>query len=238
VPDKSDADVIVKLFDYSLRTKVWYNCLSTSLEEAQKIVKADERRKAPDLILQRLINEHQGEACQIRVERASPECAILIYPYIPGTHTPQQVDAWQQMLSMLKLLGTVHQAGYLHGDILPQNLLFAPTSDALSTIIDWDMAGLEHETPEYLDGYNRVNFDKIRHPAAEKGNVMKRAHDCYSMAQLIDLWFETGSVGSFADKLRKAESLDATLLATAPAEAALKANQPTATVIHRPLLPD
>ena len=224
VLDNRETDVCIKLFDYSQRTKVWYNDLtSSSLEKSQKIVELAQRRRAPDATLQEIINQHQGAACQLRVVRASAECAILVYNYVPGTHRPRLEDSWQQMLAILRLLSKVHEAGYLHGDILPQNLVFALILDHLSTIIDWDMAQLATANSLYLVGYNHKSFSNIRHADARENQVMQQAHDCHSMGQLVDLWFEAEE---FAATLRGADALTASILAAAPKVARLRA-QPT-----------
>eukprot|EP00045_Choanoeca_perplexa_P013521 m.153895 g.153895 ORF g.153895 m.153895 type:complete len:747 (+) comp16376_c2_seq12:89-2329(+) len=209
--------LLIKLFDYSHRAEgVWYNCRPIApVEESQ-------RRRPPNAVLLDLINTHQGEEYLVEVKRASKECAIMIYGFIPGIHSPQ---SWDQMRSVLSLLSKAHENGIVHGDILPQNLIFGPS---LSTIIDWDLWRYEHRKPAYIKGFNIHPFEAIRHPASGEERPMKRAHDCYSMAQLIQLWFEEEAFvaddGNWLDNLKTAEYLSSNLLARAPAHARLKSN--------------
>lgn len=200
-------DVCIKHFDYYHRTaNAWYDSVSTQAV----VVRPDQRRQPPDDKLLAVLNAHDKLPFQMRTVRAGPDCAIFVYPYIDGGHQPK---SWSQMYSVLELMVNVHKAGYVHGDILPQNLVFATHSQQRSLVIDWDMARLEvtdmggTSPPRYVHGYNVVDFVDVRHPDAKPDQLMLRTHDCYSLAKLIALWFDCVDKASSLELLQTAKSL-------------------------------
>eukprot|EP00045_Choanoeca_perplexa_P004393 m.37854 g.37854 ORF g.37854 m.37854 type:complete len:780 (+) comp12549_c0_seq5:160-2499(+) len=167
----------VKTYDYYYRSAPW--TLSTKL--GLQVVQKSERRRAPDSALRAKLEKWYGLA---DVARGGDSCAVLITPWFVGYHVPR---SWEQALCLLEQLQAVHHLGYVHGDILQQNLVFATLSD-LAWIIDWDMARLECESPKYVSGFNHHNFDE-RHCWAKAEEPMMQKHDCYSLAFLLQSWF-------------------------------------------------
>jgi hypothetical protein len=199
---------VVKTFDYFYRSDSWLLHVDPKLK---KFIQHDQRRRAPSEALCRLLLEHFGLAA---VERGGDNCAIFITPWFEGKHVPK---SWKQMVCVLELLLGAHSLGYAHGDMLPQNMVFATASDS-AWVIDWDMARLETDdpAPTYVKGYNS-SFEE-RHSCATAGGTIKRQHDCFSLAALINRWFEGGDMfASFAASLSKAAYLDADLLRAAQA---------------------
>ena len=57
---------------------------------------------------------------------------VLEYDFIQGDQRQVTKASW---MSLLRRIATVHKNGYVHGDILPRNMLF---SDDEGYIIDFD----------------------------------------------------------------------------------------------------
>lgn len=204
VGDVVSSHVGVKRFDYYHRSDdSWYNSLS------EGVVPHEQRRQPPDDTLLRILNAHDKSLpFPMRRLHGGPNCAILVYPFVEGKHHPRD---WGQMRDILDLMAKVHAAGYVHADVLPQNLVFATHPKQRSHPIDWDMARLEvpsrGDPPRYVQGYNAKDFEWIRHPDAREGQPMLRKHDCYSLAALIKLWFVPSSK-SRAEDLEALSSAD------------------------------
>ena len=100
----------------------------------------------------------------------------------------------------MKALQCIHNAGYVHGDIRKENLIF-DTSGQKAWIIDFDMARKENEP--YVSIYN----DKVegRHPDAEKGEMMKKEHDRYALHCVMKREASYREVGYIVDDLIKTD---------------------------------
>lgn len=175
----------VKVFDYYHSSpQAWYSDLQVPK------VDQENRRQAPDETLLAVLNSCLPMPWDMQVVRGGPDCAILIYPFLPGDHTPK---SWRQMLEVLEQMKAVHVAGYAHGDILAQNIVFGELPNEPSAVIDLDLARRvdgQGDAPLYVLGYNRDRHSLFRHPQAQAGLPMSRNHDCYSLARLIDAWFQ------------------------------------------------
>jgi hypothetical protein len=196
---------VVKTFDYYYRADSW----TLPQGKVLTMVPHEQRRRAPDAALGRLLVDQFGLAV---VERGGDNCAIFITPWFEGKHVPK---SWRQIVRVLELLLSAHSLGYAHGDMLSQNIVFATTSDS-AWIIDWDMARSVHDSPApvYVKSYN----DTIggRHPSAKADQVIKRRHDCYSLGDMVQCWFEGDrELDSFVQALQDATYLTEQLLATA-----------------------
>jgi len=77
-------------------------------------------------------------------------------------------------------LDRLHKEDIVHGDIRRPNLLFPKDGDA--KIIDFDLAAEEGEL--YVRGYNHKGIGE-RHPDAQQGSVMKKIHDRFAMAVVL-----------------------------------------------------
>ena len=70
-------------------------------------------------------------------------------------------------------LGTLHELGYVHGDIRSENLVFSQ-ENGKAWIIDFDLAG--KEGTYYPVNYNHLRINK-RHSTAKAGFPRKKEHD-------------------------------------------------------------
>ena len=85
--------------------------------------------------------------------------AVISYPYVKGDHIPSSAA---QFLPIIEILFSLHQLGFVHGDIRLANMLFAERVSE-SRIIDWDYGGKEGEA-FYPPGYACALVDGPRHP--------------------------------------------------------------------------
>lgn len=101
----------------------------------------------------------------------------LKYQYLEGDHTPR---ALKQFVGVIEALHKVHEAGYVHGDIRCENMIFSKKSNA-SYLIDFDLARPEKDG-FYPDGYNHFS---IRDADACASQPMKKKHDRFSLWKIM-----------------------------------------------------
>ena len=131
-----------------------------------------------------LPNLHVMEYAGLKVSesRLSADGRYLVvkYPYIEGNHNPQSL---QQFRGVLDILQKIHERGYVHGDIRPPNIIFAP--DGLkSYLIDFDLA---RKDGFYPPGY--YFSDTVRHEDARAGLEMEKVHDLHALRVIIQHFF-------------------------------------------------
>ena len=98
---------------------------------------------------------------------------ILKYPYIPGDHTPDNV---QHFKGAVESLEKIHKNGYIHGDIRIENVIFM--EDSNSCLIDFDLARRDDDDNPcyYPKNYNDIS---VRHPETSGNSRMLKEHDIY-----------------------------------------------------------
>jgi hypothetical protein len=150
---------------------------------------SSERRAPPDELLAALRGAKTAATTHYKLwqvdEETKAHIAVLRYPYVVGSHRPQHREHW---LQILKLVDAMHKAGFVHGDILPRNMVFPNTADAPAALIDFDMAR-KVDDGFYVQGYNHSAFESVRHENARAGKPMKREHDVHSLAVLSKRYF-------------------------------------------------
>ena len=82
----------------------------------------------------------------------------------------------------------MHQEGYCHGDLLLRNLLF----NNKSRLLDFDLSGVA-DKKRYPSGYNTEVSDGDRHPDAVPNELVKIAHDRYTIASIMSMFTVDGS---------------------------------------------
>ncbi|CAJ1938780.1 unnamed protein product [Cylindrotheca closterium] len=80
----------------------------------------------------------------------------------------------------------MHTAGYVHGDLLPRNVLFGKKNSGF--LIDFDL--LRKENKPYVRGFNFADFEDFRHPDAKPCKQMKKIHDVHSLYQISHYFFD------------------------------------------------
>ena len=84
---------------------------------------------------------------------------LLQYDFIKGRHRPVNI---QQFASIVQDLHILHVAGYVHGDLRKENLLF---SDNKALMIDFDLAGKVNT--HYPETYNHIDIEERHQDDAE-----------------------------------------------------------------------
>jgi hypothetical protein len=117
-----------------------------------------------------------------KVQKLLPDTHLLVYNEIHGVHVPVSPRQWMRLLEIVE---AVHELGYVHGDLLPRNMLFAPREPE-AWLIDFDLSRPEGQP--YVLGYN-TNFEE-RHREARPGQPMMKVHDVHSLACLTKQFFD------------------------------------------------
>ena len=169
-----DGKKVYKEFCYYLRQEDDFNTIRSVIQPV------DQRRVPPKDILEGLGRPYSDWVCQTY---AGGWFEVLEYTFICGDGHPSTKAAW---ISLLRRISTLHNYGYVHGDILPRNLIF---SGSEGYIIDFDLMRKEGEP--YVLGYNHSDFDKYRHTDAKAQQEMKKTHDIHALAMVGIEYFGT-----------------------------------------------
>eukprot|EP00977_Amphora_coffeiformis_P012999 scaffold3337_cov169-Amphora_coffeaeformis.AAC.9 len=167
-----DEKRVYKEFCYYLRQKDDFNTIAIQIE------KQDQRKPPPKTLLQLLGKPYSDWICR---EYAGGWFVVLEYDYIPGDHQQVTKASW---MSLLRRIATLHNNGYVHGDILPRNMLFSGNE---GYIIDFDL--MRQEGQQYVLGYNYVDFEKYRHTDAQAQKQMKKTHDVHALTIIAVEYF-------------------------------------------------
>ena len=94
-------------------------------------------------------------------------------------------------MPIIEILFSLHQLGFVHGDIRLANMLFAERVSE-SRIIDWDYGGKEGEA-FYPPGYACALVDGPRHPEIIKSVAsgtlqVKKIHDLFALSSVMRLF--------------------------------------------------
>jgi serine/threonine protein kinase len=168
-----------------------------------QIDKKDQQKPPPKELLKLLGEPYSNWVCK---EYAGGWIVVLEYDFILGGHGKVTMAAWK---SLLRLIKTLHDNDYVHGDILPRNMLFFKEE---GYIIDFDL--MKKEGEPYVKGYNYDEFVKYRHPdTMSKKLVMEKKHDIHALVAIGTEYFGD-KIDS--DKLRKTSSIDGLIEFFAP----------------------
>jgi serine/threonine protein kinase len=117
---------------------------------------------------------------------------ILEVPYYEGRHFAESPS---ELLSVVKWLIELHEAGYVHGDIRPFNVIFHQEK---SCLIDLDLGGKLADGPIYPVGYV-WNVDDIQR-LGRAGEPITKRDDWYALLMVIFHRHAFSPVGTgFAD---------------------------------------
>jgi serine/threonine protein kinase len=162
-----DEKRVYKEFCYYLRQKDGFNNIPIAIK------KQDQRLPPPMKLLKRLGKPYSDWVCE---EYAGGWFVVLEYDFIQGDQRQVTKTSW---MSLLSRVATLHNSGYVHGDILPRNMLFSADE---GYIIDFDL--MREEGQPYVLGYNHMDFEKYRHPDAQARNTMKKIHDVHALIKI------------------------------------------------------
>ena len=162
---------VYKEFCYYLRERDIFNQTETIIQ------KADQRWPPNRKLLDALGEPYSSW----KIEDGPCGIKILVYDYIEGTSWPTSRLAWIQVLKQVE---KIHSQGYVHGDLLPRNLIF---NDDAGYVIDFDL--MRKEGGLYVAGYNHSAFGAYRHKDAHAGNKMQKEHDLCALMQMSKKYF-------------------------------------------------
>ena len=162
-----DESWVYKEFCYYLRQQDGFNTIPIAIE------KQDQRKPPPEELLRKLGKPYSDWVCE---KYAGGWFEVLEYDFIQGDQRQVTKASW---MSLLKRIAILHDNGYVHGDILPRNMLFSGNE---GYIIDFDLMRQEYQL--YVLGYNHMDFAKYRHPEALAQKKMEKKHDVHALAMI------------------------------------------------------
>jgi serine/threonine protein kinase len=152
-----------------------------------KIHRKDQRKPPPIDLLVKLGPAYSSWETKVY---AGGRIKILEYDFIESDGLPPSKEAW---IMVLKQIEVVHSLGYVHGDLLPRNLIFSGES---GYVIDFDLMRKEDvKDVEYVSGYNS-DFPPYRHPHTRAGEKMKKEHDVWALARMTASFFGIEAAGN------------------------------------------
>jgi hypothetical protein len=104
---------------------------------------------------------------------------IIATPYRPGQHFATSPKAFVPIIDQLQSL---HEKGFVHGDIRAFNTVFGNESNEKGCLIDFDFGGRKGERC-YPKGYRQFLGDGSR--IGEGGEVILEWHDWFALGRLI-----------------------------------------------------
>ena len=153
---------------------------SDFLSPSNYIRKVHQRQPPPPELLQQL-----GEPYSTTwiVTRGPMGTSVLCYDWMEGSHNNPTIHGWRMILQQVNIM---HQLDYVHGDLLPRNVIFNNNNQGF--VIDFDLTRKQGE--RYVEGFNYNDFQDFRHMEAQGGYPMLQEHDVYSLCQMSQLFFD------------------------------------------------
>ena len=139
----------------------------------------DRRRPPPKELLEALGTPYKDW----EIHKGPCGISVLCYDFISGTSNKPSVKGWLKVLDQIQ---RIHSFGFVHGDLLPRNIIFGDDDDGY--VIDFDLSREEGQL--YVKGFNHDDFKTFRHPNARERTPMKKEHDLHSLRQLSKMFFD------------------------------------------------
>lgn len=114
----------------------------------------------------------------VRLQDRSRTPLYVEYPFVPGVHVPRTA---KEAALAAHALRTLHDKGFIHGDIRLSNLLFDGETGT-AQLIDFDLAGYKTKESLYPNNFSPTLRDGVRADGAEAGSVMRQTHDWEALA--------------------------------------------------------
>ena len=173
IKEASGSKFVYKEYCYHLRQYSAHMAPQFAIEET------DRRQPPPDELLSGLGWPYAEWA----VHNGPFGTAVLRYPFIQGNSCIPSVTGW---LNILQLIKTMHDIDFIHGDLLPRNVVFGSAGEGY--VIDFDLSRKVGGT--YVSGYNYGDFKEFRHDEAKPYGEMKKDHDLHSLRRMSDYFFD------------------------------------------------
>lgn len=169
---------VYKEFCYYLRQDDGFNSWNNTIH------KSDQRQPPSEALLLALGEPYTNW----KVDTGPFGIKILSYDCIEGGHWPTSKDTWYQVLQQVEL---IHSLNYVHGDMLPRNMIFSHQG---GHVIDFDLT--REEGKFYVSSYNYADFTAFRHVDAQAGKVMRKEHDVWSLVKMTEMFFDIDFAGT------------------------------------------
>jgi hypothetical protein len=125
----------------------------------------------------------EGMNCNSVKQRAGVrQLQVIAVPYKEGSH---MASKWTDFIPIIRQLQTLHNVGYVHGDIRGFNVVFAGNDGGL---IDFDFSGKPEHKKTYPPGYRDSLCDGSRigsGDAKSRHHRLEFWHDWYALGRLI-----------------------------------------------------
>lgn len=179
IEEKSGSKFVYKEYCYHLRQDYDFNVMIPPIS----IKDEDKRQPPPKKLLEKLGPPYSDEWI---VTEGPFGTSVLRYPFIEGNSYSPSVKGWLMILGQIQMM---HEIDFIHGDLLPRNVLFA--DDGRGYVIDFDLSRKAGKS-KYVAGYNYKDFQKFRHEGARAGKQMSKEHDLHSLRRMSLYFFDLG----------------------------------------------
>lgn len=173
IEETSGSKFVYKEYSYHLRQA------SSVMTPLYVIEEKDKRQPPPKELLQHLGSPYLEWA----VHKGPFGASVLRYPFIEGSSYNPSVAGWIKILLQIQRM---HEIDFVHGDLLPRNVLF--DSEGGGYVIDFDLS--RKLGGVYVRGYNYIDFQEFRHEGAREGQHMSKDHDLHSLHEMSYFFFD------------------------------------------------
>ncbi|EDQ89807.1 uncharacterized protein MONBRDRAFT_32184 [Monosiga brevicollis MX1] len=182
---------VFKHFDYWGRTANLCSSLSA------QCVSYQDRRYPPDDRILTILSQLDvaGSFYQKwEVARLATAVDVLSYPYVKPADTVEI----EQLVQVIYQLKAIHSVDFVHGDILPRNILFCSDWEGhpAAFLIDFDLgrflAANPAHNPVYASNFAREGepLEPFRHPFARRNLPMQKEHDGFALARVMEKFLQ------------------------------------------------
>ncbi|EDQ86993.1 uncharacterized protein MONBRDRAFT_33551 [Monosiga brevicollis MX1] len=184
--DEKQLEVLYKHFDYWGRLSGLCSALSNGLRAA------DCRHPPDGRILEKLAQlDVTGSFYQEwKVTKLATAVHVLSYPYVELA-PPSKLE---QLAQVIRQLEAIHSVGFVHGDILPRNILFCSAWEGhpAAFLIDFDLGRFLVDNPVYVCNFavEARALKPYRHVGAVPSSRMDKKHDGFALARVMEDFLE------------------------------------------------
>ncbi|EDQ87798.1 uncharacterized protein MONBRDRAFT_33153 [Monosiga brevicollis MX1] len=184
--DEKQLKVLYKHFDYWGRLPGLCSALSNGLRAA------DCRHPPDGRILEKLAQlDVTGSFYQEwKVTKLATAVHVLSYPYVELA-PPSKLE---QLAQVIRQLEAIHSVGFVHGDILPRNILFCSAWEGhpAAFLIDFDLGRFLDDNPVYVCNFavEAGALKPYRHKGAVPSSRMYKKHDGFALARVMEGFLE------------------------------------------------
>uniref|UniRef100_A0A7S1YI40 Protein kinase domain-containing protein n=1 Tax=Grammatophora oceanica TaxID=210454 RepID=A0A7S1YI40_9STRA len=176
IEEASGSTFVYKEYSYHLRQACDFSDFMLPLFVIEE---TDQRQPPPNELLTKLGTVYT----EWKVHEGPFGSSVLRYPFIEGSCDSPSVTGW---LEILLLIQKMHEIDFVHGDLLPRNVIFDTAGRGY--VIDFDLSRKAGDKD--VRGYNHLDFREFRHDGAKAGEEMTKDHDLHSLREMSNFFFE------------------------------------------------